>query len=195
MDVFLLGRYQAFIQQATRQMDIRQGEAILDLGSGTARNICLMLEDLRHSGRVVGVDSSQDMIEQARQRCRAYPQVTFLHRRIEERLPFHDEFDKVVISFALHSLEDEDKERVIANVRRALKPSGTLWILDFNEFDLDRQWPTFRWAFRRIECDLGIEFLSLDLKGMLARHGFGRFVSHPFLRNHVRLLGAEKVEV
>ena len=81
------------------------------------------------------------------------------------------------------------------NVRRALKPSGILWILDFNEFDLDRQWFPFRWAFRRIECELGIEFLTLDLRGMLASHGFGRFVSYPFLRNHVRLLGAERLEV
>ena len=194
MDVFLLGRYQAFIEQAIQRMDLRHGDAILDLGSGTACNICLMLEFLGPTGRVVGVDSSQDMVQQARQRCRDYPQVTFLRRRIEEPLRFHEAFDKACICFTLHSLEDEDKERVIANVRRALKLGGILWILDFNEFDLERQWLPFRWAFRRIECDLGIEFLSLDLRGMLARHGFGRFVGYPFLRNHVRLLGAEKTD-
>ena len=195
MDVFLLGRYQAFIEQAIGRMDIRRGDAILDLGSGTARNTCLMLEALGPTGRVVGVDSSQDMVQQARERCHAYSQVTFLERRIEEPLPFHEAFDKACISFTLHSLEDEDKERVIDNLRRALKPSGILWILDFNEFELDRQWFPFRWAFRRIECELGIEFLSLDLRGMLADHGFGRFVSYPSLRNHVRLLGAEKLDL
>jgi len=194
MDLLLLGRYQAFIEQAIQRMDLRHGDAILDLGSGTACNICLMLEFLGPTGRVVGVDSSQDMVQQARQRCRDYPQVTFLRRRIEEPLPFHEAFDKVCISFTLHSLEDEDKERVIANAHQALKPGGILSILDFNEFDLERQWFPFRWAFRRIECELGIEFLSLDLRGMLARHGFGRFVSYPFLRNHVRLLGAEKTD-
>ena len=195
MDLLLLGRYQAFIEQAIGRMGIRRGETILDLGSGTARNICLMLEVLGSTGRVIGVDSSQDMIQQARRRCHDYPQVTFLRRRIEEPLPFHEAFDKACICFTLHSLEDEDKERVIANVRRALKLGGILWILDFNEFDLERQWLPFRWAFRRIECELGIEFLSLDLRAMLANHGFGRFVSYPFLRNHVRLLGAEKLNV
>jgi ubiquinone/menaquinone biosynthesis C-methylase UbiE len=194
MDLLLLGRYQAFIEQAIQRMDLRHGDAILDMGSGTARNICFMLESLGPTGRVVGVDSSQDMVQQARERCRAFPQVTFLRQRIEEPLPFHEEFDKSFVSFTLHSLEDEDKERVLANVRRALKPGGILSILDFNEFDLTRQWLPFRWAFRRIECELGIEFLSLDLRGMLARHGFGRFVSYPFLRNHVRLLGAEKLD-
>jgi len=195
MDLLLLGRYQAFIEQAISRMEICRGDAILDLGSGTGRNSCLMLEALGPSGRVVGVDSSQDMVQQARQRCHAYPEVTFQIGRIEEPLPFREEFDKAFISFTLHSLEDEDKERVMDNVRRALKPGGILWILDFNEFELDQQWFPFRWAFRRTECELGIEYLSLDVRRMLARHGFGRFVAHPFLRNHVRLLGAEKLEV
>jgi demethylmenaquinone methyltransferase/2-methoxy-6-polyprenyl-1,4-benzoquinol methylase len=194
MDLLLLGRYQAFIEQAIRRMNIRRGDAILDLGSGTARNICLMLEALGDSGRVVGVDSSEGMVEQARQRCHAYPNVTFLKRRVEDPLPFAEEFGKASIFFTLHSLEDEDKERVLDNVRRALRPGGILWILDFNEFDLERQWFPFRWFFRRIECELGIEFLSFDLAGLLTRHGFGRFVTHPFLRNHVRLLGAEKLD-
>jgi ubiquinone/menaquinone biosynthesis C-methylase UbiE len=194
MDLLLLGRYQAFIEQAIRRMDLRPGDAILDLGSGTGRNTLVMLDALGSAGRVLGVDSSQDMVQQARERCRAYPQVTFLTQRIEERLPFYEEFDKAFISFTLHSLEDEDKERVIATAHRALKAGGTLWILDFNEFDLDQQWLPFQWVFRRIECELGIEFLSLDLKGMLARHGFGGFVSYPFLLNHVRLLGAGKLK-
>jgi len=195
MDLLLLGRYQRFIEQAIQRMDLRQGDVILDLGSGTGRNVCVMLKVLGPAGRVIGVDSSQDMVRQAQQRFHAYPHVAFLKHRIDEALPFHEEFDKACIAFTLHSLEDEDKERVLANVRRALKPSGILWILDFNEFDLERQSFAFRWAFRRIECELGIEFLSLDLRGMLTRHGFGRFVSYPFLANHVRLLGAERLEV
>ena len=195
MDLLLWGRYQSFVEQAIQRMDLRQGEAILDLGSGTGRNICMMLEALGPAGRVVGVDSSEDMVRQAQQRCHAYPHVTFLKRRIEEPLPFHEAFDKACIAFTLHSLEDEDKERVIANVRRALRPSGILWILDFNEFDLERQSFSFRWLFRRIECELGIEFLSLDLQGMLAHHGFGNFVPYPFLGGHVRLLGGEKLDI
>jgi SAM-dependent methyltransferase len=120
-------------------------------------------------------------------------QVTFLQRRIEKPLPFHELFDKACLCFTLHGLEHDDKERAVTNARRALKPHSMLWILDFNEFDLERQCLLLRWAFRRIEKDLGIEFLSLDLRGMLARHGFGRFVSCQFLRNHVRLLGAQKL--
>lgn len=194
MDLLFVGRYQAFVEQAVRRIDIRKGDAILDLGSGTGRNICVMLKAQGPTGRIVGVDISQEMLRQARQRCRAYPQVTFLNQRIEEPLPFHEEFDKAFISFTLHGFEDEDKEGVIANAYRGLKPGGAFWILDFNEFDLDRQWLPFRWAFRRFECELASEFLSLDLKGMLACHGFGSFVTHTLLRGYVRLLRAEKAD-
>ena len=195
MDLLLVGRYQAFIEQAIKRMDIRRGDAILDLGSGAGRNIGVMMKFLDSTGRVVGVDISQEMLRQARQRCRAYPQVTFLNRRIEEPLSFQEEFDKAFICFTLHGFEDEDKERVIANAHRALKPGGVFWILDYSEFDLDRQWFPFRWAFRRFECELASEFLSLGLKGLLARHGFGSFVTYPFLRDYARLLRAEKLEV
>ncbi|MCK4689784.1 MAG: L-histidine N(alpha)-methyltransferase, partial [Candidatus Marinimicrobia bacterium] len=108
MDLLLAGRYQAFIEQAIKRMDIRRGDAILDLGSGTGRNIRVMLKALGSTGRVVGVDISQEMLRQARRRCRAYPQVTFFNRRIEEELSFRDEFDKAFISFTLHGFEDED---------------------------------------------------------------------------------------
>ncbi len=195
MDLLLVGRYQAFVQRAIKAMDTRRGDAILDLGSGTGRNICVMVRALDSIRRVVGVDINQEMLRQAQQRCHAYPQVSFLNQRIEEPLPFHEEFDKAFISFTLHGFEDEDKDRVIANAYQALKPGGIFWILDYSEFDLDRQWFFFRWAFRRLECELASEFLSLDLKGMLACHGFANFVSHIFLRGYVRLLGAEKLEL
>ncbi|MEA3345187.1 MAG: methyltransferase domain-containing protein [Chloroflexota bacterium] len=193
MDLIGMGRYQSFIEEAIGRMHIRPGDAILDIGSGTGRNICVMLESSGPTGRIVGVDISQEMLRQARQRCQAYPQVTFLEHRIEEPLPFCGEFDKAFISFTLHGFEDEDKEQVIANVYRALKPGCAFWILDYNDFDLSRQLFPFRWVFRHFECELASEFLYLDLKRMLARHGFGDFVSYPLLWGYVRLLGAEKL--
>jgi demethylmenaquinone methyltransferase/2-methoxy-6-polyprenyl-1,4-benzoquinol methylase len=178
MDLVLVGRYQAFIERAIKQMNIRKADAILDLGSGTGRNICVMLDALGPTGQVVGVDLSPEMLQQARKRCHAYPRVSFLKQRIEESLPFHEEFDKVFISFALHGFEDDDKERVIANAHSALRPGGTFWILDYNEFDLDRLWVPVRWAFQHFECELASEFLSLDLRGMLAQHGFSPWIRH-----------------
>lgn len=96
------------------------------------------------------------------------------------------------ISFVLHGFEDEDKLRIIANARTALRPGGSLWILDYDEFDLERTRRPLRWLFTHFECELARDFLLLDLTAMLADSGFGQFVAHQFLSGTVRLLKAVK---
>ena len=189
MDLLFLGNYGRFVRNVIATMQIRQGESILDLGSGTGRNICMMVDAVGPTGRVVGVDIGQQMLEQARRRCRPHPQVAFLKARVEEPLPFRQEFDKVCLFFVVHGFEDDDKERIFANARKALKPGGTLWILDYAEFALEDLWFPVRWAFTRFECELALEFVQSDLKGMLARAGFAEFVSFHFLCGLLRLAG------
>ncbi len=192
MDLLFLGTYRRFMAQVTAKMQIQPGDEILDLGSGTGRNICLMVNESDSVGRIVGVDISPRMLHRSRRRCQRYPQISFVERRIEQPLPFTEEFDKIVISFVLHGFEDEDKRRIIANARKALKQDGSLWILDYNEFDLGQvRWP-LQWLFRHLECELATEFLQLDLVQMVAEGGLDNFVSHEFLHGYVRLLGARK---
>ncbi len=192
MDLLFLGNYGRFIANVIGSMEIRQGDEILDLGSGTGRNICLMANAAGPTGRVIGVDIGQEMLQQARRRCRPHPQVAFLKARIEGPLHFREKFDTVCLFFVIHGFEDDDKERIIENARKALKPGGTLWVLDYDQFELERLWLPLRWAFIHFECELAVEFLKLDLEAMLARAGFGDFVSYGFFRRYIRLLGARK---
>ena len=192
MDLLFLGTYPRFMAQVIGKMQIESGDEILDLGSGTGRNARLMLDRLGSTGRIVGVDISPQMLHRARRRCKRYPQISFVEQRIEQPLPFTEEFDKVFISFVLHGFEDEDKRRIIANARNTLKQDGSLWILDYNEFDLEKVgWP-MQWLFRHLECELATEFLQLDLAQMAAEEGLEHFVSHEFVRGYVRLFGARK---
>jgi len=174
------------------KMGIRRGDEILDLGSGTGRNACLMMETLGPGGRAVGVDISKEMLRQSRRRCRTYPQVDFTEARIEQPLGFRQEFDKACLFFVVHGFEDADKEGIIANAHEALKPGGSLWILDYAQFELDKLSFPLRWAFTHLECELAVEFLEFDLQGMLQSAGFGGFVSYPFFRGYLRLLEAHK---
>jgi len=98
----------------------------------------------------------------------------------------------VLVSFAFHGFEDGDKRRIISNARQALRQNGSLWILDYSNFDLEKVcWP-LRWLFSHFECELAAEFLKLNLKEMLADGGFGDFVSYRLLHGYVRLLGTQK---
>ena len=102
MDLLFLGTYPRFMTKVMDKMQVESGDEILDLGSGTGRNTCLMLEVVGPTGRIVGVDISEQMLQQARRRCERYPQISFVERRIEQTLLFTEEFDKVFISFDRH---------------------------------------------------------------------------------------------
>ena len=192
MNTLFLGTYPRFMRGVTARMQLQPGDAILDLGSGTGRNARLIFDSAPEIERIVGIDLSDLMLARARRRCAGQPRISFEKHRIEQPLPFTGEFDVAFISFVLHGFEDEDKLRIIANARDALKPGGSLWILDYDEFDLERTHQPLRWMFTHFECELASEFLRLDLATMLAGSGFGQFATHQFMYGTVRLLEAVK---
>ena len=192
MNVISLGYYPHLIRKVVDKMDIQPGQSILDLGSGTGRNDSFIAQKIDPEGRILGLDISKEMLSLSRKRCQSYPNVEFREQRIEMPLTYQEEFDKVLISFVLHGFEDVQKIEIISNTYQALKPGGVFCIFDYNEFDLERLWFPLRWIFIRGECQLALEFLRLDLKGMLSSQGFTSFEEELFLRGHLRLLKAAK---
>jgi len=192
MNVILLGYYPRLIKKVVDKMDIQPEQSILDFGSGTGRNDCLMARKIGPEGHILGLDISKEMLSLSRKRCQPYPNVEFRKQRIEMPLAYQEEFDKVFISFVLHGFEDIQKIKIISNAYRALKSGGVFCIFDYNEFDLERLWLPFRRAFIRGECQLASEFLRLDLKEMLSSQGFTTFKEELFLGKHLRLLKATK---
>ena len=192
MNVITGGTYPFFIRRVIRDMRIRPTDAILDLGSGSGRNACLMARHISDAGRIVGLDIGPEMLEQARRRCRHLPNVTMEKQRIEETLHYREEFDKVFTSFVLHGFIQEDRLRIIENVDQALRPGGQFLILDSDEFEPESSfWPA-RFAFRHIECPLATDFVRRDWKAVLREQGFGDFQVHHYYFGYVRLLSARK---
>jgi ubiquinone/menaquinone biosynthesis C-methylase UbiE len=192
MNLITAGTYPFFIRHVVKAMQIQPDDAILDFGCGTGRNISLMNKYLSGQGRVLGLDIGTEMLEQAQRRFANHPRLTIEKRRIEEPLPYQDEFNKVFISFVLHGLIQEDRLEVIANAYRALMSGGEFLILDYNEFDPRHSpWPV-RFAFN-LECPLATDFIGRDLPGMLREQGFAGFHVHLYYLGYVRLLVASKV--
>jgi len=167
LNLLSAGRYSHFMREVIGRVDIEPGQSILDLGSGTGRNDCFMAQKIGPQGKIVGLDISDEMISRALKRCYKYANISFKKLRIELPLPYKEVFDKVFISFTLHGFEDDQKAGIICNAYQALKPGGTFHVLDYAEFDIDRMWFPLRWAFARWECQLAVEFLKLDIKGMI----------------------------
>jgi trans-aconitate 2-methyltransferase len=95
----------------------RAGERILDVGCGTGQ---LAAEIARAGAQVVGVDSSEAMIEQARAN---FPDMRFEHADVRS-LPFQEEFDAVFSNAVLHWVKDADD--AAAAMGGALKHAGRL---------------------------------------------------------------------
>jgi ubiquinone/menaquinone biosynthesis C-methylase UbiE len=109
---------------------LRPGEAVLDLGSGSGTDVFCAALLVGESGRVVGVDVTDEQIETAtRLRDRdGFSQVELVHAHIEE-LPFEDASFDAVLSNGVINLSPA-KHRVFAEAARVLRPDGRLAIVD-----------------------------------------------------------------
>jgi SAM-dependent methyltransferase len=94
---------------------------VLDAPCGTGRYFPLVAAAGR---RVVGVDQSAGMLEVARARGLAES----LHRVGLQELPFEAVFDGVMTIDAMENVPPEEWPVVLANLRRALRPGGTLYL-------------------------------------------------------------------
>ncbi len=109
---------------------LREGETVLDLGSGAGFDCFLAGNKVGKKGRVIGVDMTPEMIEKAKENARKgnYDNVEFRLGEIEN-LPVADASVDVVISNCVINLVP-DKGRSFCEVFRVLKPDGRLMISD-----------------------------------------------------------------
>ncbi|MEX0873757.1 MAG: GNAT family N-acetyltransferase [Actinomycetota bacterium] len=110
--------------------ELREGETVLDLGSGPGRDLLAAARIVGPTGRAVGVDFTPEMIDRARASAAdaGLTNVTILSGELE-RLPVHCGAVDVVISNCVINLVD-DKRRALIEAFRALRPGGRFAVLD-----------------------------------------------------------------
>jgi ubiquinone/menaquinone biosynthesis C-methylase UbiE len=102
--------------------DVRDDDSILDIGCGTG-TLTIELARLAHKGKVVGIDSSIEMLERAREKTLSANNIALINIPAQ-KLDFKEEFDLVYSNSALQWIKEQ--EDVIAKTYRALKPDGRI---------------------------------------------------------------------
>jgi SAM-dependent methyltransferase len=149
---------------------LKEGETVLDLGSGAGFDCFLAADRVGKTGRVIGVDMTPEMIERARENA--------LRDKIEnvefrlgdiEHLPVEDGSVDVIISNCVINLAP-DKSRVFSEAFRVLKPGGRLMVSDIV---LTRPLPDFvkNSVAAYIGCVAGAA-LKEDYLGAMKQAGF-----------------------
>ncbi|KAF8157807.1 S-adenosyl-L-methionine-dependent methyltransferase [Crassisporium funariophilum] len=113
---------------------IKEGETVIDLGSGGGIDVFLAAAKAGPSGKAIGLDMSLDMIALARKNASAKglkpPQVAFVHAQLAEALPIEScSTDCILSNCVINLLPFDGKAKLFKEAHRILKPQGRI-VLD-----------------------------------------------------------------
>ena len=114
----------------TEYADIKEGDVVLDLGSGAGNDVFIARSIVGESGRVIGIDMTEEMIKKANANNKklGYENVEFKLGEIEA-LPLESNTADVVISNCVLNLVP-DKAKAFSEIYRVLKPGAHFCISD-----------------------------------------------------------------
>jgi ubiquinone/menaquinone biosynthesis C-methylase UbiE len=118
-------------KELINQARIENHHRVLDVGCGTG-TLVILLKKQHPTVEVAGLDPDLNALRRANTKAtRAAVSLQF-DQGFADELPYQDgSFDRVLSSFMFHHLEEEDREKMLCEALRVLKPTGLLHLLDF----------------------------------------------------------------
>ncbi|EPD53176.1 demethylmenaquinone methyltransferase [Paenisporosarcina sp. FSL H8-0542] len=130
------------------RMKVEPGSTTLDVCCGTADWTISMGQAVGSSGKAIGLDFSQNMLNVGMEKVKDYPQIELVHGNAMD-LPYPDHtFDYVTIGFGLRNVPDY--MQVLKEMHRVLKPGGMFVCLETSQSELPVYKQLFRFYFKYV---------------------------------------------
>jgi ubiquinone/menaquinone biosynthesis C-methylase UbiE len=113
--------------QYVNSLPLRPDSKILEFGSGIGVMAELFARRL-NDGELTCVDISDRYLSKARKNLRDYPNTSFVRGRLTKLNIEESEYDAINIHFVLHDIEKKDREQLICEMYRLLKPGGKVFV-------------------------------------------------------------------
>ncbi|MBC8495073.1 arsenite methyltransferase [archaeon] len=109
---------------------IKEGDIVLDLGSGAGFDAFLAAKKIGDTGKVIGIDMTEEMIKKAKENAEKYDYKNTEFRLGDiEDMPVEDNSVDVIISNCVINLAT-DKDKVFSEAFRVLKENGKMFVSD-----------------------------------------------------------------
>ena len=182
-----VGGEKRFRNLAWQGLDLTTDTKILDLCCGSGQSTQFLVQYSQH---VTGLDISPLSLGRA---ARNVPQADYLEGLAEE-IPCNDnQFDLVHTSAALHEMTPEQREQILAQVYRVLKPGGFFVLIDLHRPTNSLFWPglaVFMWLF---ETETAWEMLSVDLGAQIEQVGLKMITQKLYAGGTLQVIQAQKL--
>lgn len=147
------------------EASISKGFKVLDFGCGTG-TLTIMIKQSNPDAVVTGVDIDGQILDTAIKKINKTRQDILLLDYDGSKLPFqNDSFDRILSCLVFHHINSEAKQKVLAEIFRALNRHGQLYIADFG---LSKSWVQ-RTLLNLIRSLDGFESTEVNAKGFLPK--------------------------
>ena len=113
------------------QAAIKPGFRVLDIGCGTG-SMAILIKRTHPDADVVGIDPDPAAVSICQRKARRARLAIEFDRGFADHMPYADaSFDRVLSSLMFHHLAADEKTATLSEIRRVLRPGGSLHLLDF----------------------------------------------------------------
>jgi ubiquinone/menaquinone biosynthesis C-methylase UbiE len=118
-------------RELAEQAGLESAQRVLEIGCGTG-NLALLAKRMRPQVEVVGLDPDPKALAYAARKARRAGLTLQLDRGFADELPYPDgSFDRALSSLMFHHLEADLRLPSLREIRRVLRPGGSLHLMDF----------------------------------------------------------------